>query len=83
MTCFLLSIFILNYNFVSFSPSREKMNGIPISLAQHISKKQYLHATQLVIEATSLGKGKLEGIEGLKELSQEIINKKEVRNHLF
>lgn len=53
------------------------MNTIPSALAQHISKKQYLHATKLVVEASS-GKTKLDGIEGLKELSQEITDKRDV-----
>lgn len=45
--------------------------------------KQYLHATNLLLEAVSLGKGCLEGVEGLKDLSHELESKKEVWFCLF
>lgn len=54
------------------------MNDVPNQLNVYMSKKQYLHATELLVEAVSLGKGSLEGVEGLKELSQELEVKKEV-----
>ncbi|KAF2896324.1 hypothetical protein ILUMI_09831 [Ignelater luminosus] len=55
----------------------EKMNEVPNRLSTHLARKQYLHATRLLVEAVSLGKGSLEGVEGLKELSQELESKKE------
>lgn len=54
------------------------MNEVPNRLSTHLARKQYLHATRLLVEAVSLGKGSLEGVEGLKELSQELESKKEV-----
>lgn len=54
------------------------MNEVPNRLANHMSRKQYLHATNLLVEAVNLGKGTLEGVESLKELSQELEQKKEV-----
>ncbi|KAK4881071.1 hypothetical protein RN001_004390 [Aquatica leii] len=70
----------------------EKMMEVPNLLAKHLARKQYLHATQLLVQAVSLGKGSLEGVEGLKELSQELDAKKEhlhvqlvneLRQHLY
>ncbi|KAJ8961977.1 hypothetical protein NQ314_005758 [Rhamnusium bicolor] len=55
----------------------EKMNEVPNRLASYMSHKQYLHATNLLVEAVNLGKGTLEGVESLKELSQELEQKKE------
>lgn len=37
-----------------------------------------MHATELLVQAVSLGKDTLEGVESLKELSQELEQKKEV-----
>lgn len=56
----------------------EKVNDVPNRLAVHLSKKQYLHATQLLVDAVSLGKDMLDGVESLKEHSQELDQKKEV-----
>lgn len=63
--------------------SREKMTGVPSRLANHMSRKQYLHATNLLVEAVNLGKGTLDGVESLKELSLELEQKKEVPNFFF
>lgn len=54
------------------------MTGVPSRLANHMSRKQYLHATNLLVEAVNLGKGTLDGVESLKELSLELEQKKEV-----
>lgn len=43
-----------------------------------MAHKKYLHATKLLVEAVNLGKDPLEGVESLKELSQELEEKKEV-----
>lgn len=56
------------------------MTGVPNRLANHMSRKQYLHATHLLVEAVNLGKGTLDGVESLKELSLELEQKKEVIN---
>ncbi|ENN82092.1 hypothetical protein YQE_01525, partial [Dendroctonus ponderosae] len=56
----------------------EKMNNIPSQLATHMSHKRFLHATKLLVEAVKLGKDPLEGVESLKELSQELEQRKEV-----
>lgn len=57
---------------------REKINDVPNQLATYLSHKHYLHATELLVQAVSLGKDTLEGVESLKELSQELEQKKEV-----
>lgn len=61
------------------------MNDLPNQLNSHLSKKQYLHATKLLTNAVSLGKDNLEGVEGLKEFSQELMQKKDVniKNNLM
>lgn len=56
----------------------EKMHEVPVKVQNHLAKKEYLHATKLLVEAASLGKDSLEGIEGIKELKTEIEQKKEV-----
>lgn len=70
----------------------DKINDLPNRLTHHLNRKQYLHATKLIIEAVSLGKDSLEGVEGLKEYSQELIQKKdnmhqkimsEIKSHLY
>jgi len=55
----------------------EKMNNVPSQLASHMAHKRFLHATKLLVEAVKLGKDPLEGVESLKELSQELEQKKE------
>ncbi|GJQ74842.1 hypothetical protein Trydic_g21678 [Trypoxylus dichotomus] len=55
----------------------EKMHEIPIKVQTHLAKKEFLHATKLLVEAATLGKDNLEGIEGIKELKIEIEQKKE------
>lgn len=54
------------------------MTEVPNLLSNHLSRKQYLHATNLLVEAVNLGKGTLDGVESLKELSHELEQKKEV-----
>lgn len=70
------TMYILNF-FAS-----EKMTVVPNRLANHMSRKQYLHATNLLVETVNLGKGTLDGVESLKELSLELEQKKEVRETL-
>lgn len=54
------------------------MTEVPNLLSNHMTRKQYLHATNLLVEAVNLGKGTLDGVESLKELSQELEQRKEV-----
>ncbi|RZC35473.1 exocyst complex component 4 [Asbolus verrucosus] len=70
----------------------EKMSEVPDRLANYMSHKQYLHATELLVEAVTLGKNTLDGVESLKELSRELEQKKEqlhmqlfseLKEHLF
>lgn len=78
---FILSISIWKHEVVIYfitSCFSEKMNQVPNSLATYMSRKQYLNATKLLVEAVNLGKGTLEGVESLKELSLELEQKKEV-----
>ncbi|KAF7281690.1 hypothetical protein GWI33_004410 [Rhynchophorus ferrugineus] len=55
----------------------EKMNEVPTKFSNYMAHKKYLHATKLLVEAVNLGKDPLEGVESLKELSQELEEKKE------
>ncbi|XP_019875133.2 exocyst complex component 4 [Aethina tumida] len=55
----------------------EKMNEVPSRLATYMSHKHYLHATKLLVEAVTLGRDTLEGVESLKELSTELEERKE------
>lgn len=59
------------------------MNEVPNHLSTYMARKQYLHATNLLVEAVNLGKGTLEGVESLKELGQELEQKKEVNNNYY
>lgn len=66
------------YLFTTYPCCRERINDVPNQLSTFLSRKHYLHATQLLVEAVTLGKGTLEGVESLKELSTELEQKKEV-----
>lgn len=57
----------------------EKINEVPNNVTYHLSQKHYLNATKSLVEAVSLGKGDLEKVEGLKELTQELNQRKDVR----
>lgn len=57
------------------------MNEVPSRLATYMSHKHYLHATKLLVEAVTLGRDTLEGVESLKELSTELEERKEVMTH--
>lgn len=68
------------------------MSQVPDRLSNFMAHKQYLHATELLVEAVTLGKNTLEGVESLKELSRELEQKKEqlhlqlfteLKEHLF
>lgn len=65
------------YIYFTFTFS-EKMHEIPLKVQTHLSKKEYLHATKLLVEAALLGRDSLDGIEGIKELKTEIEQKKVV-----
>lgn len=76
----LFSNFYKSFYCFAFYCFSEKINEVPNQLANFISKKQYLHATKLLVEAVSLGKGSLDGVESLKEISRELEQKKEVKH---
>lgn len=70
----------------------EEMNEVPNKLTTFLTNKHYLHATQLLVKAVHLGNGSLQGVEGIRELSVELDEKKqqlhvklleEVRYHLY
>lgn len=52
------------------------MNEVPSQLTAYLHKKHYLHATKLLVNAMSLGKSTLDGVEGLRELATELETKK-------
>lgn len=70
------------YNIFIFS---EKINEIPHEVTVHLSQKRYLSATNLLIEGVNLSNGNLEKVEGLKELTSELHQRKDVNflNYLF
>lgn len=55
----------------------QKLTDAPNQLSKYLNKKHYLHATELLVEAVSLGQTNLDGIEGIKELRIELEQKKE------
>lgn len=57
---------------------REKINEIPNEVTSHLTQKRYLSATRLLVQGVSLSKGNLENVEGLKELTLELNERKEV-----
>lgn len=59
------------------------MNEVPNKLSGFLTKKHYLHATELLVNALSLGKGNLENVQGIHELSSELEQKKQVSNFVY
>lgn len=57
---------------------REKINDVPNQLSGYLSHKNYLHATELLVQAVSLGRDTLESVDSLRELNQDLEQKKEV-----
>ncbi|KAG8226929.1 hypothetical protein J437_LFUL004647, partial [Ladona fulva] len=55
----------------------DKLRGVPNQLDKYIAKKHYLHATQLLVSAVSLGEGPLDGVEALRDVRAELNTKKE------
>lgn len=51
---------------------------MPAQLTAFLTKKHYLHATQLLVSALSLGDGSLEGVEALREVRTDLQAKKQV-----
>lgn len=52
-------------------------------MGSYLSKKHYLHATNLIVSTLALGEGDLAGVEALKELKSELNSKKQVCQHHF
>ncbi|XP_017776973.1 PREDICTED: exocyst complex component 4 [Nicrophorus vespilloides] len=68
----------LEYKYVlQFLDEIEKMKEVPKQLSDHMMRKQYLHATELLVQAVTLGKDRLSKVEALKELTAELEQKKE------
>ncbi|XP_067118263.1 exocyst complex component 4 [Centruroides vittatus] len=55
----------------------ESLMEVPEKLEGYMSKKHYLHATQLLVSSVSLLEGTLEGVDALKDVKSELIMKKE------
>ncbi|XP_008550620.1 exocyst complex component 4 [Microplitis demolitor] len=55
----------------------DKLKEVPAKLSNYLNKKLYLHATQLLVSALSMGDGNLEGVEALRELRMELETKKQ------
>lgn len=56
----------------------DQLREVPAQFVAFLSKKHYLHATQLLVSALSLGEGNLEGVEALREVRADLQQKKEV-----
>ncbi|XP_046430735.1 exocyst complex component 4 isoform X1 [Neodiprion virginianus] len=50
----------------------DQLRDVPSRLGHYLNKKLYLHATQLLVSALSLGDGTLEGVEALREVRTEL-----------
>ncbi|XP_065289302.1 exocyst complex component 4 isoform X2 [Dermacentor albipictus] len=55
----------------------ESLVEVPDKIDAYLSKKQYLHATQLLVSSVNLVEGSLEGVEALKDVKGKLIFKKE------
>ena len=56
----------------------DQLREVPAQLGAYLAKKHYLHATQLLVCALSLGEGSLEGVEALREVRTDLQAKKQV-----
>lgn len=56
---------------------RDQLKEVPVKLSNYLEKKHYLHATQLLVSALSMGDGVLEGVEALREVRTELETKKQ------
>jgi len=57
---------------------RDQLRAVPSQLTAFLARKLYLHATQLLVSALSLGEGNLEGVEALREVRTDLQAKKQV-----
>ncbi|XP_064465893.1 exocyst complex component 4-like isoform X2 [Ornithodoros turicata] len=55
----------------------ESLVEVPDKVNTFLNKKQYLHATKLLVSSVSLVEGSLEGVEALKDVKAKLIYKKE------
>ncbi|KAK0167148.1 hypothetical protein PV327_004582 [Microctonus hyperodae] len=55
----------------------DQLREVPAKLTYYLNKKLYLHATQLLVTALSMGEGCLEGVEALREVKTELETKKQ------
>nr|CAD7403523.1 unnamed protein product [Timema cristinae] len=55
----------------------DELREVPSQLTGYLAKKHYLHATQQLVSALSLGEGSLEGVEALREVRVELQMKKQ------
>ncbi|KAH0550385.1 exocyst complex component 4 [Cotesia glomerata] len=55
----------------------DQLKEVPAKLSNYLNKKLYLHATQLLVSALSMGDGSLEGVEALREVKTELEAKKQ------
>ncbi|KAL7287624.1 hypothetical protein TKK_0018269 [Trichogramma kaykai] len=55
----------------------DQLKEMPAKLSSYLSKKHYLHATQLLVSARTMGDGVLEEVEALREVRKELESKKQ------
>ncbi|XP_033126512.1 exocyst complex component 4-like isoform X2 [Anneissia japonica] len=66
---------------LSMLDNLEKVKNAPQKLDSFISRKYYLHATELVTETVASLEGELAGVEALRDLRIEMQDKKEELHH--
>jgi exocyst complex component 4 len=56
----------------------DKTRDVPAKVTGHISKKHYLHATQLLVKSLSMAGGSLKDVGALADVFAELRNKSKV-----
>jgi hypothetical protein len=56
----------------------DKTRDVPAKVTAHISKKHYLHATQLLVKSLSMAGGSLKDVGALADVFAELRNKSKV-----
>jgi NADH dehydrogenase/NADH:ubiquinone oxidoreductase subunit G len=56
----------------------EYLRQVPDKLENYMSKKHYLHATNLIVSSVASLEGELAGVEALRDHAQDLKIKKEV-----
>lgn len=63
---------------IYFCACRENLKNMPDQISEHVGRKDYMAAAQLVVQAQENLQGPLLNIEGLKEVRNDLAAKQEV-----